>query len=232
MSFFTKSRLNRLKFILFTNGLKLIILYTLFLNLCAQIMKQSFFLLAVFGLCNMAFASEPSRVAEQEADWVSQIMPPSSRTSSRYVPSTEPAKQKIVDISQAQTDVKINAEETPPLDPSGVVVRSVFTTEVINKEPFDEVIELGNNVQKIYFFTEFIKLNGQTAKHLWYYQDKLVAEIPFDIQSSRWRAWSSKSLKPNQRGSWTVKVVDNNGKILSEKTFSYVDVTGLEVSTD
>lgn len=229
---------------LFTNGIKLIILYELDIQTVCDNMKESvFFLFLVSISIHLSFAENSTGDRKKEADWISQIMPPSSTASNnRKKPVLEPIvrtpsestnlSRSETPTQQAQSELDPNSQEIKPEAPKGVVTRSVFTTEIINKEPFDDVVEVANSIGKIYFFTEFKQLNGHSAKHLWYYDNKLVAEIPFTIQSNRWRAWSSKSLKPDQRGSWRVKVVTADGEVLSEKSFTYIDVSGLEVSTD
>ena len=94
------------------------------------------------------------------------------------------------------------------------VSRSQFTTAVVNREPTDNVIMLTNNSSKIYYFTELENLKGHNVTHRWQYQGKLMAEIKFDIKSDRWRVFSSKKIRPDWTGEWSVELVDEHGKSL------------------
>lgn len=103
----------------------------------------------------------------------------------------------------------------------GEVARSAFTTGVDNREPIDNINTLENNQTKIYYFTELRNMQGQTVKHRWEYKGKVMAEVPFQINGSRWRTYSSKKLDPSWSGEWKVSVVDEAGNTLSVNTFTY-----------
>jgi hypothetical protein len=101
------------------------------------------------------------------------------------------------------------------------VGRMVFTTEVVDREPVNNVDILSAVNNNIYFFTELLDLNGQTVTHRWVYDDQVMAEVPFNVGSNRWRVWSSKTLVPAWNGDWTVEVVNANGDVLEKKLFYY-----------
>ncbi|GMQ91319.1 MAG: hypothetical protein BMS9Abin11_0627 [Gammaproteobacteria bacterium] len=103
----------------------------------------------------------------------------------------------------------------------GEVARSAFTTSVDNREPVDNINSLENNQTKIYYFTELRNMQGQTVKHRWEYKGKIMAEVPFQINGSRWRTYSSKKLDPSWNGEWKASVVDEAGNTLSVNTFTY-----------
>jgi hypothetical protein len=103
----------------------------------------------------------------------------------------------------------------------GEVARSAFTTGVDNREPIDNINSLENSKTKIYYFTELRNMQGQTVKHRWEYKGKVMAEVPFQINGSRWRTYSSKKLDPSWNGEWKVSVVDEAGNTLSVNTLTY-----------
>jgi hypothetical protein len=103
------------------------------------------------------------------------------------------------------------------------VARAQFTTNVIDREPVDDVTELTNDIDKILFFTELRSMTGQTVTHRWEYNGSVMAEVSFDIGGPRWRVYSSKNLLPSQTGEWKVSVVDGAGDIITEKTFNYTE---------
>ena len=106
---------------------------------------------------------------------------------------------------------------------SGSVSRATFTTAVINREPEDQITELTNNVQRIYFFTELKDMTGQTIHHRWSYNDQTMAEVEFTVGAPRWRIWSSKTLLPHWLGEWTVTVVNEAGEEITSNNFNYIE---------
>lgn len=106
---------------------------------------------------------------------------------------------------------------------AGEVSRAQFTSNIEQREPFDEIKILGNNINKIYFFSELHELQDQTVTHRWQFAGKVMAEVSFNVGGPRWRINSSKSLLPAWIGDWTVSVVDGNGNVISEHSFQYIE---------
>ena len=104
---------------------------------------------------------------------------------------------------------------------SDSVARAQFTTNVIDREPVDDITELSNDSDKLFFFSELRGMTGQVVIHRWEYNGKVLAEVSFDIGGPRWRVYSSKNLLPSQVGEWKVSVVDGAGDVITEKTFNY-----------
>lgn len=116
--------------------------------------------------------------------------------------------------------------EPAPASTAGEVARAVFASDVVDREPIDNI---GNTlkvdysgIQKVYFFTDLRGMNGSTVSHRWLLDGQVMADIPFDIGGDRWRVWSSKRLLPGFEGTWTVQVV-KDGKVLTSRSFQYVD---------
>lgn len=101
------------------------------------------------------------------------------------------------------------------------VARAVFTTGIKDREPVDSVTTVSGTQTKVYFFTEIRGLSGHTVTHRWEFGGKPMASVEFHIGGPRWRVWSSKTLLPRWKGDWQVAVVDQDGKVLDTKTFSY-----------
>ena len=101
------------------------------------------------------------------------------------------------------------------------VARSAFTSAIEDKEPVDQIKELTTDNKKIYFFTEITGMNGLTMIHRWEYNNKVMAEVSFNVGANRWRVWSSKNLMPSLTGKWQVSVIDEGGNILSTESFIY-----------
>lgn len=103
------------------------------------------------------------------------------------------------------------------------IARAQFTTEIVDREPIDDVVMVPNNQEKIYFFTELINFNGQTIKHRWEYEGKEMALVNFNVEGPRWRVHSSKNIKPEWTGVWSVIVYDQENRPLKVTSFEVVD---------
>ncbi len=113
------------------------------------------------------------------------------------------------------------ATKAPVLIP-GVVTRSQLTREIKDLEPVDTVAVLTSDRNRIIYFTEIHDMAGQTVMHRWEYNGKIILEIPIKVGTSRWRAYSTKTLLPSWIGDWKVSVVDAAGGTLSVNTFIYM----------
>ncbi len=101
------------------------------------------------------------------------------------------------------------------------VTRSQFTTAILDREPTDDLSVIGDEMNKVFFFTEFRNMEGTTATHRWIYGGEVKAEVSFRIRAPRWRVYSSKNLLPEWVGDWTVEVLDESGNVLQSKTIGH-----------
>lgn len=114
---------------------------------------------------------------------------------------------------------------SPAATQVGKLVRAVFTTEVQDKEPVDEIESIDRNLKKVFFFTELHGMEGQTVTHRWVYQNEVKAEITFYVRAWRWRVFSSKNLVREWTSDWTVSVIGSDGSIIETKTLTHNDNT-------
>ena len=124
------------------------------------------------------------------------------------------------------------AEETEPAMArapvliAGQVTRALFTHQVKDLEPVDTVSVLSNDKTRIAYFTEIHGMAGQVITHRWEFNGKIMLEKSLEVGSSRWRAYSSKTLDPAWLGEWKASVVDAAGGTLSVNTFTYTRKSG------
>jgi hypothetical protein len=102
------------------------------------------------------------------------------------------------------------------------IARGLFSTNIVDREPVDQVLILSNSVDQIYFFTDLRHYQGQTITHRWEYEGKLVTEKKFEVGGPRWRVYSQKELNPAMTGTWTVVVSDGRGWPIYAAIFQYV----------
>ena len=105
---------------------------------------------------------------------------------------------------------------------AGTVSRAVFTIGIDNREPVIMVDSISaDSYNSISFFTELTGMTGETVTHQWMFDDKVMFEKSFEVGSDRWRVWTSKTLLPDWTGTWTVKVLNEDGAVLERKSFDY-----------
>lgn len=103
------------------------------------------------------------------------------------------------------------------------VPRALLTYKINNKEPADEIVRTVdvNNKKPIwvYYFTELNAMKGKKIYHEWLKNGVVVSKQELIVSSDSWRTSSRKLLSDSERGNWTVKLVDKNGRLLNEKNF-------------
>lgn len=106
----------------------------------------------------------------------------------------------------------------------GEITRALFTSAVQNREPIDQLNVLSELISEAFFFTEFRGFQGHTLTHQWSHNNKVSHSIPFVIKGKRWRVFSSKTFTAGakQEGTWVVKVLDEEGTVLSETSIDYI----------
>ena len=151
----------------------------------------------------------------------------STTTNNMPVPESQgaPVQEMIVEETPNTKTVEV---KNP-----GTVARSIFTSEIINREPANDLTEMNNSSDRIYFYTDLRNLAGQIITHRWEYNDAVMAEVKFKVgDGSRWRVYSSKNLLPEWTGVWTVFVTDENEQILNTNTFNYTQAAATETTPD
>lgn len=105
---------------------------------------------------------------------------------------------------------------------AGEVSRALFTIGVDDREPVIMVDSIDSSAYKsISFFTELNDLSGHNVTHQWTFNDKVMFEKTFQVNGSRWRVWTSKTLIPSWTGTWTVNVLDDDRSVLASNSFEY-----------
>jgi Protein of unknown function (DUF2914) len=106
---------------------------------------------------------------------------------------------------------------------STAVPRMQLTSGMRGLEPADRLsspIKLsGNTPRRLHLFSELDGLNGQTVYHVWEYEGRDRAIIPFKVGADKWRAHSNKKFRPSDAGQWRVVVKDSAGRELSSASF-------------
>ena len=119
-------------------------------------------------------------------------------------------------------DPMVSEPDVPAPLPPDAVARAQFTSEVVSREPTDSLDQLSTEHDRVFFFTEFVGLQGHSLVHRWEYGGEVMANVPFEVGGPRWRVYSSKTLAPEWIGEWTVTVLDEAGRVLARHTLEYM----------
>ncbi len=181
-------------------------------------MKIRFILFAMV-LSGTAWAAEPTADTAPAADTTAPATQAAQPEADTSAPAAQPAAEQ--QAAPAAADQKTEQASAQSGFSRGSVVRSVFTTEVKDREPVDKLNSEKTHDNHIYFFTELRDMSGQTAIHRWEHDGKVVAEVKFNVRGPRWRVWSSKTFNPNATGEWKVSVVNGAGEVIAEDMMDY-----------
>ena len=106
-----------------------------------------------------------------------------------------------------------------------VAERAILTSEVIEREPVDEV-EVFKLGERGWLFTDIREGSSEDyIHHIWYYhgeeQTLELGKVRLNIGGPRWRTWSHKYL--GYTGDWSVVVLDPAGNIIENIMFKVED---------
>ena len=93
---------------------------------------------------------------------------------------------------------------------------------IYKRNPIKPGFKFANNVDSLFCYTK-ISNEGpkQEIKHLWYYEDKLITTVIYNIKTSyNFRSWSKKLILPSQTGYWRVEIIDENYNLLGQAAFT------------
>ena len=136
-------------------------------------------------------------------------------------PMSDKDAAAVAPAAAKPTNAKPDEAAAAPAETHGTVARAIFTSAINDREPTDTISKLTSDATNITFFTELQGLQGQTVTHRWEHDNKVMAQVKFDVGGSRWRVFSNKRLDPSLAGEWKVSVVDASGGTLSASTFTY-----------
>ncbi len=183
----------------------------------------------VTWICVLALVSMPLAAAEPTASTSGPDVQSPAESAAPGEPQRTSAPQAAEGPSPGATEphgpaAAPQAAEAPePAAPAvpGYVSRDAVTTGVVEREPVNDLQRVETDLDRIVYFSELRDMEGQTAIHRWEHEGEILAEIPFKIGGPRWRVWSSKNLRPEWQGEWTVTVLNDSGEVIEERAFVY-----------
>ena len=135
------------------------------------------------------------------------------------------AVQSEAVLSTNETNKDID-KSVPVVSAQSKLVRSLFTTKVINNEPIDH-LELPLKFDKtkstpVFYFAELSAVKDKTIYHEWLLDGVLMTRKKVHISDNTWRTSSRQLFSDSKKTNWTVRLVDEAGNILNELAFNVV----------
>lgn len=181
-------------------------------------MMKTYAILISLALSSAAWAADPGTETAPAAAPMTETTPAADTAAPADQTAQPAAEQQSAPAAADQTAAK--ADDHSGFS-RGSVVRSVFTTQVKDREPVDKLNNDKTHDSQVFFFTELRDMSGQTAIHRWEHNGKVAAEVKFNVRGPRWRVWSSKTFSPNATGEWKVSVVNGAGDVIAEDMLDY-----------
>jgi hypothetical protein len=135
---------------------------------------------------------------------------------------------KVIETPRATatipTNTNTNTDTSNSIPVQKELVRSLFTSKVINNEPADS-LELPlkfnkNSPTSIYYFAELNAMKDKTIYHEWLLEGKLITRKKVHISDDTWRTSSRQFFSDSLKTHWTVRIVDESGHVLNELPFN------------
>jgi hypothetical protein len=117
--------------------------------------------------------------------------------------------------------LRATAEEVATSAVEKMVARAQFTTQIVNREPVDDIAVVSPPVDAVFFFTDLRHMEGHTVFHRWEYNGQLISQKSFNVEGPRWRVFSKIVLEPGNYGEWSVTVLDETGWPWHVELFRY-----------
>ena len=134
-------------------------------------------------------------------------------------------KEKIKPETKLQKEksknFNVNLEKEDRVKSSLVLKEIMICRGVYKRNPIKPGFNFTNDVDSLFCYTKISNSGSkQEIKHLWYFQEKLVTSVVYNIKTSyNYRSWSKKTILPSQVGKWRVDIIDIEEKILGSRKF-------------
>ena len=128
-------------------------------------------------------------------------------------------------IIAAAFAVPFLATQPAAADGKMVIRDFVLTHGIFEREPTGTTEKFATSDGRGYAFARIANEGMPTqVSFVWYYGDEMHATVDMNIGTSGgWRTWSSVNLRP---GNWRVKLQDQNGMVIAERSFSVEHSSG------
>ena len=135
-------------------------------------------------------------------------------------------KQNSQELTKIEKDRSTHEKTADQLNNTRPIIKDIRICKAVsNRNPIGTNTYFRNNVDSLYCYTRIHNPGGkQEVTHLWYYKEKLISQVRYNIKRSNiYRSWTKKTILPSQVGSWRVDVQDSSKTVIGSKSFYITD---------
>jgi len=115
--------------------------------------------------------------------------------------------------------------ETPRL----TIEQAVMARQIEKRQPVGEATTFPADVGQVACYTKVMGAAGETfIEHVWLRGEVENARVRLAVRSPAWRTWSTKQIKSDWTGEWTVRIEDAEGRVLDTLTFTIGEGSGAD----
>jgi Protein of unknown function (DUF2914) len=135
---------------------------------------------------------------------------------------TPAAKESIATSIEGTKTSEAEASVATGIEEIGIyVLEASVATGIDDRVPIGVDERFPSDVGKVYGYSKIAGgQNGDHINHIWYYGDRIMAEVELDLKSSPFRTWSSKNILPTWTGKWRVEIIAGDGTLLKTLNFT------------
>jgi hypothetical protein len=118
------------------------------------------------------------------------------------------------------------SEEKPAVIkiPPPVLKKAVLCEKITKNKPVYEGVVFSLNIEKLYCFTDFEHVYGESIIfHKYYFNDKLIKKFPLSIRPPNFATYSRLELRESEKGPFRVDITDAEDNVLTTIRFSITD---------
>lgn len=137
-------------------------------------------------------------------------------------PTSESVKQSVKKNDSAKGDSK----RPLAIIYNKRVIRASLNSGAKDKEPYEPIklpVRLSKNQTiEVFYFNEIRGINDRILYHYWSRDGQVLDKKPLNINDSRAKVLSGRTLGYEDKGEWQIRLVDRKGKVFSEVNFSVI----------
>ncbi|TNC81814.1 MAG: hypothetical protein C9356_06665 [Oleiphilus sp.] len=174
--------------------------------------------------------AEPEQQAEQVSASVSKEDEPRSQAPEDLAAAELPAKSSEETVESAPDGADIPpspalAEVISPVSIFHMGIAHAELTHVVTDgkpaEPLGYNIAMSEQgIIKVILYTEMQGLQKSVLYHDWYLGDKRQARVRIPVNVAQQNSYSSKFINHQMLGDWSVKIVDEQGELYAQASFT------------
>ena len=93
--------------------------------------------------------------------------------------------------------------------PDVLDVEAVICQDVVDRQPIGSETSFPDSIGKLYCFSKIIGAKTPTTvSHVWYFGNTEMFRISLPVNSTSWRTYSMKNIRPHETGAWHVEILD------------------------